>query len=111
MTVTTVKIEDTELVILTRKSFDELMEKAGVLPPLPTPDADGKRPALQTCNMIIARKFVARRMKTGLTQKELARRAGVRLETICRVEGGKQRPNRETILRIDAALKEAGAAE
>jgi predicted transcriptional regulator len=87
------------------------MERAGVLPPLSSSDADGNRPALETCNIIIARKFVSRRIKAGLTQKELARRAGVRLETICRVGGGKQRPSRETILRIDAALNEAGAVE
>ncbi|MFI5379701.1 MAG: helix-turn-helix transcriptional regulator [Tepidisphaerales bacterium] len=87
------------------------MERAGVLPRLPRPDADGNRPALEVCNIIIARKFVSRRIKAGLTQKELARRAGVRLETICRVEGGKQRPSHETILRIDAALNEAESVE
>jgi hypothetical protein len=33
----------------------------------------------------------------------------VRLETICRLETGKQSPNLRTVDKIDAALKEAGA--
>lgn len=87
------------------------MEKAGLLPSLPDADAEGNRPALATCNVIIARKIISRRIKAGLTQKELAGRAGVRLETVCRVESAKQRPSRETILRLDAALDAAGATE
>lgn len=63
--------------------------------PWPSPDA------------AIARKLISRRIKAGLTQKALAKKAGVRLETICRLEGGKHSPTRETIARIDAALRKA----
>jgi DNA-binding XRE family transcriptional regulator len=59
----------------------------------------------------IARGLVTQRIEAGLTQKELARRAGVRLETVCRLEGGKQRPTRETVPRLDRALRAAGARE
>lgn len=111
MTVQTIKVDDKELVLLTREAFDEMMEKAGVLPPFPAPEEQGGYPAAQTLNISIARSLISRRIRAGLTQKELAKRAGVRLETVCRVEGGKQKPSRETILRLDKALSAAGASE
>jgi transcriptional regulator with XRE-family HTH domain len=40
----------------------------------------------------------------GWTQTELARRSGVRLKTIGRIESGKHIPRRETPLKLDRAL-------
>ncbi len=110
MTIQTIKIDDKELVLIDKRAFEELMEKAGVMPPLPPVDEKGRRPAVDTCTALIARKIVTQRIKAGLTQKEMSRRAGIRLETVCRIEGGKQKPNRETLLRIETALIKAGAA-
>jgi len=104
MTIQTLKFEDKELVVLTREAFEELMERAGVLPPYPPVSAQGGYPAAKTLNISIARSIISRRIRAGFTQKELARRSGVRLETICRIEGGKQKPIQETIVRLDAAL-------
>jgi len=42
-----------------------------------------------------------------LNQKELAQLAGIRLETLCRIETGKHTPSVPTIDRIDRALKKA----
>lgn len=109
MTVQTLKLADRELVVLTREEFDELMERAGVLPALPPADEQGKTPAVETLNVSIARSIISSRIRLGLTQKELARRAGVRLETVCRIESGKQKPSRETVIRLDKAIKAAGA--
>ena len=111
MNVQTLKIDDKELIVLTREAFDELMEKAGVLPAFPLADEQGGYPAVETLNVSIARSIISRRIRAGLTQKELARRAGVRLETVSRVEGAKQKPSRETVLRLDKALNAAGARE
>ena len=72
-------------------------------------DQRGARDALAFADGTIARKLISRRTKSGLTQKALAKKAGVRLETICRLEGGKHAPTRETINRLDAALTKAGA--
>jgi predicted transcriptional regulator len=55
----------------------------------------------------IARTLIRRRIEAGLTQKALAKLADVRLETISRLEAGKQTPTRETIARLDRALKSA----
>jgi len=107
MIIQTLKIDDKELIVLTREAFDDLMERAGVLPPYPPASRRGGYPAVKTLNVSIARSIVSRRIRAGLTQKELARQSGVRLETICRVEGGKQKPVQETIMRLEAALLEA----
>ena len=107
MTVQTIKVGDQELVVLTREAFDELMEKAGILPSVPAADSEGFRPATQTADALIARKIISRRIRAGLTQAELAQRAGVRMETISRLESGKHVPRQETLIRIDAALKSA----
>ncbi|HEV8605072.1 MAG TPA: helix-turn-helix transcriptional regulator [Tepidisphaeraceae bacterium] len=53
---------------------------------------------------IIGRSLMQRRMKAGLSKEELARKAGVRSETISRIESGRFRPRRETMARLDGAL-------
>lgn len=109
MTIRTVDLSDDDIVILSRKAFDELMEKAGVLPPRPAVDANGTMDAKEALTASIAREIVSRRIKTGMTQTRLAKLSGVRLETISRLELGKHMPQQETVLRLDKALRKAGA--
>src|ERR1035437_5145021 len=104
MTIQTLKVDDKELVVLAREAVDELMERAGVLPAYPAKSGRGGYPAAKTLHISIARSIISRRIRAGLTQKELAQRSGVRLETICRIEGGKQKPVQETVMRLEAAL-------
>ena len=107
MAMPSVHVDRNDRVVLSRRDFDELMERAGVLPALPRAARDGSRPAIAAAEAHIARAVVCRRIAAGLTQQELARRAGVRYETISRLEGAKHVPRQETILRIDQALREA----
>ena len=79
------------------------------LPALPPADAHGYRPALETIDVMLARKLIEARKRAGLTQAELAQRAGVRVETINRLESGKHAPSIRTVEKIDAALKKVGA--
>jgi DNA-binding XRE family transcriptional regulator len=111
MTIQTLTVDDKELVVLTREAFDDLMEKAGVLPAYPPVSDRGGYPASKTLHISIARSIISARIRAGLTQKELARRSGVRLETICRIEGGKQKPVQETVMRLEAALLAARRGE
>jgi DNA-binding XRE family transcriptional regulator len=104
MTLQTISIANDELVVLSRKDFESLMEKAGMLPPRPRPDARGNVDARVAIDVSIARDLVHDRIRRGWTQTELARRAGVRLETISRIESGKHAPRRETILKLERAL-------
>jgi DNA-binding XRE family transcriptional regulator len=104
MTLQTISIANDELVVLSRKDFDRLMEKAGLLPSRPRPDANGNVDARSAIDVSIARDLITDRIRRGWTQTELARRSGVRLETIGRIESGKHIPRRETLLKLDRAL-------
>jgi DNA-binding XRE family transcriptional regulator len=77
------------------------------LPELPEADKNGSRPAVATCTAVIAQQIIKRRWAAMLTQRELARRAGVRVETLCRIERGRNVPEEETVRKIDRALKMA----
>jgi transcriptional regulator with XRE-family HTH domain len=55
----------------------------------------------------LARKIIRDRVAVGLSQRDLAARAGVRVETLCRVETGKHIPSIPTIDKLDRALKQA----
>jgi transcriptional regulator with XRE-family HTH domain len=46
----------------------------------------------------------AERLKQGLSQPELAERAGLARETVCRIETGRRKPMRATIKVLALAL-------
>ena len=73
------------------------------------PDAEGLVPALEFVRASIARDIIRERKALGLTQEQLAKLAGVRQETICRLEKGSHSPTVRTVDKIDRALKRAAA--
>jgi DNA-binding XRE family transcriptional regulator len=73
-------------------------------PMLPAPDSDGDYPGVETMRVILARKIIRRRRAAGLSQVELARRAGIRPETLNRLEQGKHSPSIATVDKLDRAL-------
>ncbi|HEX5446737.1 MAG TPA: helix-turn-helix transcriptional regulator [Pirellulales bacterium] len=79
------------------------------LPPLPPADAEGNRPAVEYARASIARSIIQERRQLGLSQEELARLAGVRQETISRLESAKHSPTVRTVEKIDRALKRFAA--
>ncbi|MGA2232383.1 MAG: helix-turn-helix transcriptional regulator [Tepidisphaeraceae bacterium] len=104
MTLQTISIANDELVVISRKDFDLLMEKARMLPTRPRPDAQGNVEARAAIDVSIARDLIGDRIRRGWTQTELARRSGIRLETISRIESGKHIPRQETLIKLDRAL-------
>jgi DNA-binding XRE family transcriptional regulator len=119
MTMQTLVLGDTEYVVLKRAEYDRLVRPGAGrtgrlvvddadLPPLPTPHADGTVPALAFGRALLARKLIQARRQAGLTQAELARRAGVRAETINRLEKARHHPDERTFAKIEAVLKAAG---
>ena len=78
---------------------------------MPPSDEHGLYPAIETARAIIARQIIHDRKAIGWTQAELATRAGVRQETISRIETGKHSPNLKTMAKIDQALQKAGAGD
>ncbi|MBL8822759.1 MAG: helix-turn-helix transcriptional regulator [Planctomycetia bacterium] len=53
----------------------------------------------------MARNIMQRRQAAGLTQEELAKLAGVRQETISRLESGKHSPTLRTLEKLDRVLQ------
>jgi ribosome-binding protein aMBF1 (putative translation factor) len=77
-------------------------------PALPPPGEDGNYPAEETLRALVAQQIIRRRRQAGWTQAELAVRAGVRQETVSRLETGKHAPNVTTVDKIERVLREAG---
>ena len=100
------------LVLIEQNEYDQLRAAAGMsevgLPPFPTPDSEGNVPAFEYARASLARKIVLARKAQGLTQGELAKRAGVRIETVNRIENGKHTPDVATIDKLQRALDAAG---
>ena len=92
-----------------RDEYDRLttLAKAADLPPLPERNAAGNYPAVEYARASLSRKIIRDRVAVGLSQRQLALRAGVRVETLCRIETGKHTPSLPTIDKIDRALKAA----
>ena len=97
-----------QFVVIERKEFERLVGHpidTGVpLPPLPAPDSNGNYPAIAYGRTLLARRIVAARNRAGWSQAELARRAGVRKETIHRIEAGKNNPDESTFVKIEKAF-------
>jgi DNA-binding XRE family transcriptional regulator len=55
----------------------------------------------------LAQRVVAMRKQAGWSQAELARRAGVRVETISRLENGLHMPGARTFEKIERAVRRA----
>ena len=72
------------------------------------PHEDGNYPALEALAVLQAPDILRARRKLGLSQVELARRAGICPETLHRIEQGRNKPSVPTIARIDGALRAAG---
>ncbi len=101
-----VVIPETEYQRLTRNRSRGSGDEVG-LPPLPSADAEGNVPAVQYARASLARKIITARRAAGLSQAELARRAGVRPETLNRIERGRNTPDPATIATISRVLERA----
>jgi ribosome-binding protein aMBF1 (putative translation factor) len=108
----TVELGGCEYVILDRREYDRLAGRRSIarraasvkMPAIPKPNARGLRPARQTLRAILARDIIKDRLALGWSQRELARRAGISPETLCRIESGQTTPTLATVQRIDEAL-------
>ncbi len=101
-----------DTVTLRRVDYERLLAKAGepVIvqghgPAFPEPDAQGNFPAIDYLRVSIARELVRRRTAAGLSQSELGKLAGVRQETISRIESGKRTVRERVMTSIERALK------
>jgi DNA-binding XRE family transcriptional regulator len=75
------------------------------LPELPKPDKAGRFPAVEFARLALARDLIRDRKGLGLSQQQLARLAGVRQETLSRLESGKQSASSRTVDKICKAFE------
>jgi DNA-binding XRE family transcriptional regulator len=102
------KIKGKRMVAVSQTDFEELLRRADLWEPeMPEPDERGLYP-ITVLAVIQARDILRSRRKLGLSQAELARRAGIKVETLNRIEQGKGKPSVPTMTKIDRALKKAG---
>lgn len=106
----TLNLEGREYVVVPRAEYDRLQGIAN-LPAFPKADKDGNMPAVAYSRASLARKIIRDRIEVGMSQKDLAEAAGIRVETLCRIEGGKHSASIPTIDKIDRALKKAEKAK
>ncbi|HEX3656570.1 MAG TPA: helix-turn-helix transcriptional regulator [Pirellulales bacterium] len=109
MAMQTIMVDGKPYVLLPRDEYDRLatLAKAADLPPLPKADASGNYPAVEYARASLARKIIRDRAAAGLSQRELAKLAGISFEHLCRIETGKHTPSVPMIDKIDRALKAA----
>jgi DNA-binding XRE family transcriptional regulator len=81
------------------------------IPPMPAVSPGGTYPAAAAMRAMMARKIITARKAVGLSQAALARKAGIRVETLNRLEKGKHTPDLATMAKINEALDEVGAPE
>ncbi len=107
-TVKRISIKEKRLVMIEESPCESLLRKVHVdEPDLPPPNADGNYPALETLDVLQARDILRARRKLGLSQADLARRAGIRPETLNRIEQGRNQASVPTMAKIDKALRAA----
>ncbi len=100
-----IEVEGKQFVLLPKIEYERLCREAGEalaaddegLPPLPKPDKSGRIPALEYARVSLARDLIRDRKRAGLSQQKLAELAGVRQETISRIETGKHTASPKTV--------------
>lgn len=108
----TIEVDGKRFVIVPEEEYDHLCERAAVigdvsLPELPARLASGNYPAVQALRVGLARKLIQRRWNLGLSQAEVARRAGIRSETLNRIEKAKVTADTSTVAKIARVLDKA----
>ena len=96
------KMEGKTFVLVPKNEYRRLA--GNQMPPMPDRNEDGTYPALAASRVNIARNIIRRRQAAGLSQKALAEAAGIRAETLNRLERAKVSADLATIEKIERVL-------
>ncbi len=109
----TIEVGGQRVAVLPEPEYLKLLKLSGLgtsdsdMPGLPKKLPGGGYPALEYLRANLARDIVQARRDLGLSQAELARRAGMLPAALNRIERGRVDPGVSTVERIDRALKAA----
>ena len=110
--VQTLDIRGKKFVLIPATEYRRLTRRpTPAIPSMPAVSPDGTYPAAAAMRTMMARKIIAARKAVGLSQAALARKAGIRVETLNRLEKGRHTPDLATMAKINEALDEVGAPE
>jgi ribosome-binding protein aMBF1 (putative translation factor) len=101
------KMNGTTFVLVPEAEYRRMTAGRAAMPEFPARDGEGNFPAVATARVSIAREVIRRRQAAGLSQKSLAETAGIRVETLNRIEKAKVTADTATIAKIERALKRA----
>jgi DNA-binding XRE family transcriptional regulator len=101
------ELDGIRYVIVRESIFEQLCEKAGIAEANAKVAEENLTPGFDIDRASLSEKLRRRRRAAGLTQAELARRAGVRTETLNRIERGHTEPDFTTIRKLVVAMNEA----
>lgn len=101
-----VELDGIRYVILREAVFGKLCQLAGVEQQESEPP-DASASGLGFDHTSLAEKLIRRRRAAGLSQAELARRSGIRPETLNRIERGRATPDFATVRKLVVAMNEA----
>jgi len=102
-----VELDGVRYVILRESLFQRLCEQAGVAPGEAATEASELSSGVGLDRTSLAEKLARRRVAAGLSQAELARQAGIRPETLNRIERGRTTPDFATVRKLVVAMNAA----
>ena len=105
MTLHDVVMDGRKYVMIPRDEWDKVAKSLPDpdLLPVPSPNTDGSYSA-EHVRVMLCNKVIQQRKAAGLTQAQLAKRAGIRVETVSRLESGRHVPSIRTLQKIEAAV-------
>jgi DNA-binding XRE family transcriptional regulator len=109
--VQTLNIRGRKFVLIPESEYRRLTKRPLAIPPIPAMPPDGTYPRAQAMRAMTARMIIAARKSVGLSQAALARKSGIRVETLNRLEKAKHTPDLATMIKINKALDDAGAPQ
>ncbi len=102
-----VELDGIRYVIVRGSVFDRLCQRAGLPQGRSTSAGNIAAEGFDLDTASVANKLIRRRRAAGLSQAELARRAGIRPETLNRIERGRTTPDFATVRKLVLAMNVA----